>query len=186
VAGAGFVVLAVAGLSLQPRYLAPLAAGVVLCAAVAALGWTALEAGDGRRARWRIAGWVVLAVLAAGLPFDVAEYAAVRGELVDDGPRLEELARGRARPFLRGCAPVAVPTIRPIPYLAFWSGARPAAFTEAAGPQRSGATLVTPTPESESYVGGGGEGQPQRVIVPPPPGRRLVAQNRSWQVFSRC
>ena len=184
--GAGFLALAVAGLSLQPRYLAPLAAGVVLCAAVAAVGWTALDAGDPRRRRWRLAGWAVLAVLIAGLPFDIAEYAAVRAELQDDGPLLEELARGPARRFLDDCAPVAAPTIRPIPYLAFWSGARPAAFTEAGGPAGSGATLVTPSLESESYMGGGGEDQPQRVVVAAAPGQHVVARNRAWQVYSSC
>jgi hypothetical protein len=184
--GAGFLVLAVAGLSLQPRYLAPVAAGVVLCAAVAALGWTALEPHDRHRSRWRAAGWAALAFLVAGLPFDLAEYASVRAELEDDGPALEELARGPAQPLLTGCRPVAVPTIRPIPYLAFWSGARPADFTEAGGPAGSGATLVTPTPASESYAGGGGEDQPERVVVPPAAEQRLVAENRAWQVYSRC
>jgi hypothetical protein len=184
--GAGFLALAVAGLSLQPRYLAPLAAGVVLCAAVAALGWTAPGAGDRDRARWRLAGWAVLAVLVAGLPFDIAEHAAVRAELDDDGPLLEALARGPARRFLTECAPVAAPTIRPIPYLAFWTGTRPAAFTEAGGPAGAGATLVTPTLESESFMGGGGADQPQRVVVASAPGQHLVAQNRAWQVYSSC
>ena len=187
-AGGGFLVLAVAGLSLQPRYLAPLAAGIALCAAVGALGWTALETADPRRRRWRAAGLAALAVLAAGLPWDLAEYAAVRVRLADrDGGRLEALARADARPALTRCAPVAVPTIRPIPYLALWSGARPADFTEVGGRAGFGATLVTPTATSESYLGGGGEGQPERVVVPAPPGGyRLVAGNRSWRVFSRC
>ena len=38
--GGSFGVLAVAGLSLQPRYLAGLAAAVVVCAAIGGLGWT--------------------------------------------------------------------------------------------------------------------------------------------------
>ena len=86
--GGSFGVLAVAGLSLQPRYLAGLAAAVVLCAAIGGLGWTAVTS-----APWRIAGIAALVLLAAGLVLDARDFSDVRGRLVDDSPA----ARG-ARP----------------------------------------------------------------------------------------
>lgn len=176
--GGAFGALAVAGLSLQPRYLAGLAAAVVICAAIGGLGWTAVAS----RA-WRLGGIAALALLAVGLVFDAAELADVRGRLVDDSRQLETLARGPAWDALRGCGPVAVPTIRPIPYLALWTGTDPAGYVEAPAPGR---TLVTPTATSESWAGGGGEGQPPRVVVAPPPGSAQVAGDDAWVVASAC
>jgi hypothetical protein len=176
--GGGFLVLALAGLSLQPRYLAGLAAATVVCAGIGGLGWLAV-----RDPRWRIAGIAGLALLAAGLPFDAAELADVRGRVVDDGRQLERLARGDARAALRDCGPVAVPTIRPIPYLALWAETQPARFTETPAP--AGA-LVTPTETGESWAGGGGEGQPPRVVSPVPPGYAEVAANAAWRVYATC
>jgi hypothetical protein len=178
VGGGGFLVLALAGLSLQPRYLAGLAAAVVVCAGIGGLGWRVV-----RDPRWRIAGIAGLAVLAAGLPFDAAELADVRGRVVDDGRQLEQLARGDARAALRDCGPVAVPTIRPIPYLAFWADTDPARFTETPAP---GGAFVTPTEMSESWAGGGGEGQPPRVIPPVPPGYAETAANAAWRIYATC
>jgi hypothetical protein len=178
VGGGGFLVLALAGLSLQPRYLTTLAAAVTVCAGIGGLGWLAA-----RDARWRIAGIAGLVLLAAGLPFDAAELADVRSRVVDDGRRLEQLARGDARAVLRDCGPVAVPTIRPIPYLALWADTDPERFTETAA--ASGA-FVTPTETSESWAGGGGEGQPPRVLPPVPPGYAEVAANDAWRVYATC
>jgi hypothetical protein len=177
--GGGFLVLALAGLSLQPRYLAGLAAAIAVCTGIGALGWSVL--GERRR----LPAVAALVVLAAGLPFDAAELADVRGRVVDDGRALEALARDGARAAIRGCEPVAVPTIRPIPYLAFWTGAEPDAFVEAgAAPPRG--TLVTPTETSESWAGGGGDGQPPRVLPPVPPGFAEVAANADWRVYATC
>jgi hypothetical protein len=176
--GGGFLVLALAGLSLQPRYLAGLAAAIVVCAGIGGLGWLVA-----RDRRWRLAGIAGLVVLAAGLPFDAAELADVRGRVVDDGRRLEALARGEARAALRDCGPVAVPTIRPIPYLALWADTQPSRFTET--PARAGA-FVTPTGRSESWAGGGGAGQPPRVVPPVPAGYAEVAADDAWRVYATC
>jgi hypothetical protein len=184
--GGGFLVLALAGLSLQPRYLAGLAAALVVCAGIGGLGWRVLAHDDAWRARWRAAGLAGLVVLVGGLPFDAAEYADVRGRVVDDGRQLEELARGAARATIRTCGPVAVPTIRPIPYLALWTGAEPDAFVEAGPAPPPAGTLITPTEASESWAGGGGEGQPPRVLPPVPAGYAEVAANAAWRVYATC
>ena len=184
--GGAFLVLALAGLSLQPRYLAGLAAAIVICAGIGGLGWLVLGAEDAWRGRWRAAGAAGLVLLVAGLPFDVADLRDARERLVDDGRLLEELARGDARAALRGCEPIAVPTIRPIPYLALWTGAEPGAFVEAGSAPPAAGSLVTPTETSESWAGGGGEGQPPRVLTPVPAGSAEVAGNTAWRVHATC
>jgi hypothetical protein len=184
--GGAFLVLAVAGLSLQPRYLAGVAAAIVVCAGIGALGWLVLGADDPWRVRWRAAGLGGLVVLVAGLPFDAAEYTDVRGRLVDDGRQLEQLARGDARAAIRACGPVSVSTVRPIPYLALWTGAGPDAFAEVGATPPTAGTLVTPTETGESWAGGGGEGQPPRVLPPVPPGYAEIAGNAAWRVYSTC
>jgi hypothetical protein len=184
--GGGFLVLALAGLSLQPRYLAGLAAAIVVCAGIGGLGWLVLAREHAWRAGWRAAGLAGIVLLVAGLPFDAAEYADVRGRVVDDGRLLEQLARGDARAAIRTCGPVAVPTIRPIPYLALWTGAEPDAFVEAGAVPPAAGTLVVPSETSESWAGGGGDGQPPRVLPPIPPGHGEVAANAGWRVYATC
>jgi hypothetical protein len=76
-----------------------------------------------------------------------------------------------------------VPTIRPIPYLALWADTDPARFTETPAPA---GTFVTPTETSESWAGGGGAGQPPRVIPPVPPGYAEAAGNAAWRVYATC
>jgi hypothetical protein len=186
VLGGAFGVLALAGLSLQPRYLAGLAAAIAVCAGIGGLGWLVLGPDDAWRARWRAAGLAGLVLLVAGLPLDARDGRDARDRLVDDGRLLEELARGDARAALRGCGPIAVPTIRPIPYLALWTGAEPDAFVETGAAPPAAGTLVTPTETSESWAGGGGEGQPPRVLPPIPPGYAEVAANGAWRVHAAC
>jgi hypothetical protein len=170
--GGSFFVLALAGLSLQPRYLVSLAAAVVVCTGIALLGWPVLGS------RWRgasIAGLVLL----AGLPFDAAELADVRGRVVDDGRALEALARSSVGPALRDCGSVSVPTIRAIPFLALWTSTEPSRYVE-----RSAAdAYVTPTETSESWIGGGEDPPPAQV---PPPDYAQVAANSAWRVYARC
>jgi Dolichyl-phosphate-mannose-protein mannosyltransferase len=184
--GGGFLALALAGLSLQPRYLAGVAAGIAVCAAVGGLGWLVLDRDHRWRGPWRIAGIAGIVLVLAGLPFDAARYADVRDRVVDDGRLLEQLARGDARAALRGCGPVSVPTIRPIPYLALWSETSPAAYVEAGAAPAPAGTFVTPTPGSRSWAGGGGDGQPPRVLPPVPPGYRPAAGNAAWSVLVAC
>jgi hypothetical protein len=176
--GGAFGALALAGLSLQPRYLAGLAAAIAVCAGLGGVGWGVL--GE----RWRPACIVGLVGLASSLPFDAAEFANVRSRVVDDGRELEALARGPARATIRDCHSVAVPSVRPIPYLAFWTRAEPDAFVETGAPPTSG-TLITPTETNESWIGGG-EDQPPRVVSPLRPGFHDVAANGAWRVYAAC
>jgi hypothetical protein len=47
-------------------------------------------------------------------------------------------------------------------------------------------TLVTPTETGRSWAGGGGEGQPPRVLPPVPPDCAEIAGNAAWRVYSTC
>jgi hypothetical protein len=162
--GAGFLVLALAGLSLQSRYLVGIAAVAALLAGVSLTG------------RWRWLG----ALLLAGAVLDAAgDLVATRERLDDDAPALEALVRD-ARP----CTPVHVPTIRPVPFVAYWAGLPPDAII--AAPPGPGGSLITPTGASESWIGGGGPGQPPRAEVAPAAGYALRSENEGWRVYAKC
>jgi hypothetical protein len=169
-AGAGFLVLGAAGLSLQPRYLLVPAAVVALLAAAAFTPGAprVLAAGAG-------------VLLLAGLPAEARDLRDLGRSLRDDdAPALEGLIRGGAAPALRACGVVRVPTVRPVPFVAYWAGLRPDGVH--AEPPAGPGALIGPTPASESEIGGGGEGHPPRVLVAPPPGSRPVAADAAWAI----
>jgi hypothetical protein len=170
---AGFLFYGLTGLTLSPRYLVVLAPVISLFAAVGALGWTALAAGDPWRARWRAAGVVGIVVLVAGIPGDVHKHAQVRTALHDQGAQLDALVR-RVAPALRACAPVRVTAGRAIPYVARWSGLRVAGVVLAGG-----RALITPTPATVSDLAG-------RPPVVAPPSGRLLAAGAAWRIYSSC
>jgi hypothetical protein len=161
----GFLVLAAAGLSLQARYLVGIAAVAALLAGIALTG----------RGRW-----VAAALLAAAVVTEAGEVVDVRQRLDDDAPRLEALVREAPPP----CAPIAVPTVRPVPFVAYWADRRPRAIV--ARPPGARGSLISPTGASESWIGGGGAGQPPRVIVAPPPGYTPVASDAAWRIAANC
>ena len=168
IAGAGFLVLGVAGLSLQARYLLVPAAAIALLAGAAFARRTALAV---------VAG----ALLLAGLPFEARDLRDLGRQLRgDDAPALEALIRGGAGARLRDCEPVRVPTVRPVPFVAYWADVRPA-DVRAERPAGHG-SLISPTPASESEIGGGGAGHPPRVVVAAPPGARPVAADAAWAI----
>jgi len=162
--GVGFLFLAVAGLSLQSRYLVGIAAVAALLAGVSLTG------------RWR---WIGAALLVGAAVYAAGDLADTRERLDDDAPALEELVR-EAPP----CAPVHVPTIRPVPFVAFWAGLEPAQVV--ATPPGPRGSLVTPTGVGESWIGGGGPGNPGRVETAPPDGFAPLSENETWRIYTKC
>jgi len=161
---AGFLGLALAGLSLQSRYLVGIAA---VAAVLAGLSLT----GRGR--------WIGAALLAGAAVYAAGDLVDLRARLDDDAPALEALVRA-APP----CPPVHVPTIRPVPFVAYWADLRPDQVVDAPpGPRGS---AITPTGKSESWIGGGGPGQPGRVELPPPPGYALRSDGETWRIYTIC
>jgi hypothetical protein len=169
----GFLFYGASGLTLSPRYLVVLAAVISLFAAIGALGWTALAPGE--RGPWRAAGMAGLAVLAIGVPWDVAKHAAVRTALLDDGALLEPLVR-RDADALRRCRPVELTAIRALPYVAYWTGIPIDGFTLA--PARS---LVTPTASTVSDLAN----RPP-TVAPAPAALRPAAADRAWRIYTAC
>ena len=132
-----------------------------------------------RDPRWRIAGIAGLVLLAAGLPFDAPSWRtrAAASSTTAGSSR-------RSRRALGDCSPDRGPDDAPDPLpRALDRGPALTDFTVV--PQPAGA-LVTPTETSESWVGGGGEGQPPRVIPPLPPGYAEVAADDAWRVYATC
>ena len=161
---AGFLVLAVAGLSLQSRYLVGIAAVAALLAGVSLTG----------RLRWLGA-----VLLVGAVAYAAGDLVDVRERLDDDAPELEALVRAQPP-----CPPVHVPTVRPVPFVAYWTGSHPEQVVDTP-PGRNG-SVISPTGTSESWIGGGGPGQPPRVELPAPPGYELRSDNGKWRLSTIC
>ena len=125
------------------------------------------------------------ALLLIGLASEVRDLRDLGRKLRgDDAPALEALIRGGAGATLRACTPVRVPTVRPVPFVAYWADVRPADVI--AEPPNGRGSLISPMPASESAIGGGGTGNPPRVVVAPPPGSRPVAADAAWVITATC
>jgi 4-amino-4-deoxy-L-arabinose transferase-like glycosyltransferase len=176
--GAAFLLLGIAGLSLQPRYLVGLSAVICLSAAIGALGWRSLRPGAPGRTAWQVAGIAGAVVLLVGVPWDVRKHDQVRTALLDQSDELDELARGDVAAELKRCRPIQVGSARAIPHLAYWTGVAPTEIVVGTGGAHA---LVTPTPATDAYLAG----HPP-VVLTPPPGMRRVAANAAWQAYAAC
>jgi hypothetical protein len=176
--GAAFLLLGLAGLSLQPRYLVGLSAVICLFAAIGALGWLSLRPGASGRTVWQAAGIAGVIVLLVGVPWDVRKHDQVRAALLDQSARLDDLTRGRVADALARCRPIQVGSARAIPHIAYWTGVAPTEVVVGTGGARA---LVTPTPTTDAYLAGH-----PAVVLAPPPGARRLAANEAWQAYAAC
>jgi hypothetical protein len=176
--GTAFVLLGVAGLSLQPRYLVGLSAVICLFAAIGALGWRSLPPGSRGRSAWQVAGVIGVIVLVVGVPWDVRKHDQVRAALLDQSARLDDLTRGDVAAELRRCQPIQAGSARAIPHLAYWTGVAPTDIVVGTGGAQA---LVTPVPTTDAYLAG----HPP-VVIAPPPGMRLLAANNAWRAYAAC
>jgi hypothetical protein len=184
---AALAMLALAGLPVVTRYF--LLAGALLCtlAGAAVGGWRLAPGGTPRRV-WIGAALVVVAVLVAFAPSqarrlrDVRDSVVAQDRIQDD---LHDLAEDGA--FPSGCAPVAVPSSRPVPLLALWLDRPPEAFvTPAGGPQPSRGVVLVPADARVASDFALDPHDPGASRLRRPPGFRLVGANRSWRVYARC
>ena len=190
--GVAFLVLAVGGLSLLGRYLFLAGAMLSLFAAFAALGWTALEAGDSRRRPWMLGGLAVLLAFAvfapsqAGRLGDLRDDIAARDRVAAD---LHDLVRTSAAERALGrCGDLFVPNHRPVPNLAYWTGRRPADIVVPDG------GAARPTPDGLFVVPANSSAAELSILDPrdpaapagPPPDYREIERNRSWVLFGGC
>ena len=189
--GVSFVAFAVAGLSLLTRYMFLAAAMLALFAALAALGWTALERTHAARGRWLAGGLAVIAALIAFTPMqverldflrdDVAKRDRIQADLLD-------LVRSReGAAAFGGCAPIYVPNHRAVPALAYWTDTRPAEVISAQLERPGSEGLyLDPANEEVERLSVLDPKDPKRLDAEVPSGYRLVARNRSWNLYSGC
>ncbi|HWH44028.1 MAG TPA: hypothetical protein VNT32_04810 [Thermoleophilaceae bacterium] len=178
-----FLILGIAGEPTEPRYLLP-TVSVMACLAAGA----AFAHAFGRRL-----GAVALAtaVLLAGAATvrEATRLADLRGHvrladsLQDD---LRALVRSPpAREALEAGPGLRLPTSRPAPYLALWTGRRTSAFL-GDGPSEPDANLLHPrtADAARSLVSGLPDSDAGGPPPPAPPeGAHVVAANESWLIF---
>jgi len=200
--GIAFVCFAAGGLSLLPRYLFLAASMLALFAALAALGWTALdrtEPGESptrsrppwlRRA-WQLGGGLVIVAMLALVPQQFDRLRDLRNDIAKRDriqADLRDLVRSdHGEDALAACRPLYVPNHRPVPSLAYWLERRPEQIVSAQleRPSAAGAFLAPASAEVErlSILD---KNDPKRLDAEVPRGYRLVARNRSWLLYAGC
>lgn len=189
--GVGFLVLAVGGLSLIGRYLFLAGAMLSLFAALAALGWTALEPEDDRRRPWMIGGLAILVAFAvfapaqAGRLSDLRDDIAARDRVAADLHAL--VNQPDAERALARCQKLEVPNHRPVPNLAYWTDRRlseirvpdrrvgevDALFIAPANPEAARLSILDPRDRTAPV-------EVTELALPP------IARNRSWEMRGVC
>jgi hypothetical protein len=189
-----FAIMGAAGLAIIPRYTMLAAAILFIFAAAAVLGWLLLEPGDRWRRPWQVAAAITVALYVIWLPNqydllskvdrDLSNQSLVERDLealVDEG------AFETATTDDAACLPISVPNHRAVPRLAFWLDIRPADVVSiAAQDQPDAGFFLAPARDFtiENFILDPGE--PGRATKTPPPGFDLVAENRSWRLYSTC
>jgi hypothetical protein len=182
IAGLGvafFFVIGVAELSLLNRYLLPAAAMLVVFAAVATVGWTAVEGRE--RKVWMIGGTAVLLALAATLPRREDDMESFRASGAERYAIEEDMVE--LRHHLRRCTPVHVHTEHG------GTGSRAAFFGQV---HRKDVQLFTAPPPTGVYLVPASQDVANKVeatdetaapVPSPPASAELLGENRSWQVY---
>jgi hypothetical protein len=190
-----FAIMGAAGLAIIPRYTMLAAAILFIFAAASVLGWLLLEPGHRWRRPWQIAAALVVVLYIVWLPNqydllskvdrDLTNQSLVERDLealVDDGA-FDATADGNG-----ACLPISVPNHRAVPRLAFWLDIRPSDVVSVAAATEQPATgfFLAPTRDFtvENFILD--PGAVGRTVTRPPPGFELIAENRSWKLYSRC
>ncbi len=198
--GIAFVVFAIGGLSLLPRYLFIAASMLALFAALAALGWTAIRGYEPTalatppprlRRWWQVAGAFVIVGMLAFVPQQFDRLRDLRNDIAKRDriqADLRDLVRsGSGEHALAACRPLYVPNHRPLPSLAYWLERPPEQIISAQleRPSPGGAFLAPANVEVErlSILD---PHDPKRLDAEVPPRYRLAARNRSWLLYVGC
>ncbi len=196
-----FALMGASGLAIIPRYTMLAASILAIFAAASVLGWRLLP----ERHRWR-RPWQVLAVLVVLLYLvwlpnqydllskverDLSNQSLVERDLealVDDGAFRAPSDLDPEGTSVKDCLPISVPNHRAVPRLAFWLDIRPSDVVSvaAADEQPQSGFFLAPARDFtvENFILDPGE--PGRAATELPPGFSLVAENRSWKLYTSC
>ncbi len=200
--GAAFIGLAVFQLPLNERYLLPAALVLILCAAVAGLGWVGLRARGKVRAVWIPTGIVAVVIMAALLPGYLPTVDSVRDKVVARqaiGADLEALLQSDpVRSAVARCGPLVSPSNFRRPQIAYATNQAEESVRVALGtlPRDRGVYLRAVT-KRELTPGDTGKGRApvnftdfRRDIGPGelrlPPGYSRIDRGRFWIAYARC
>ena len=195
-----FAIMGAAGLAIIPRYTMLAASILFIFSAASVLGWRLLEPGHRWRRPWQVAAVFVVLLYIAWLPNqydllskvdrDLSNQSLVERDLealVDEGAFIppNDLAGELG---VESCLPISVPNHRAVPRLAFWLDLRPSDIVSvaAADEQPDRGFFLAPARDFtvENFILDPGE--PGRAATEPPPGFELVAENRSWKLYTSC
>jgi hypothetical protein len=174
------------------RFLFPAAAMLALFAALAAVGWTALDTRHPQRQRWRIAGIGALVLITVSLPFRLEavdtfkDQLAARDRIQADLHDL--LRRPRVEVALAACRPIYVLDNLPTAELVYWTDRRPDEIPRVESRRRSRPGLfVAPASREVWRLSNSFKTRTYRETrAEVPADYRLVAENRSWQLYTGC
>lgn len=195
-----FALMGAAGLAIIPRYTMLAAAILAVFAGAALLGWRLLPGGHRLRRIWQIAAVVVAALYVIWLPNQLDLLGNVDRDLGNQGlveRDLEALVDSGAFAPLgidatdeaaEACLPISAPNHRAVPRLAFWLDIRPSDVVSAERPGESDEPGFFLAPARDFTIENFilDPGDPIRTTSDPPSGFELVAENRSWRLYSDC
>lgn len=125
IAGAAFVLLAIAGLPLLFRFTLPASALLSVFCGVALAGWRLLPRGDRRRRAWQAVALVILALFVVDVSRQFHFARTDRTDLVAETVVDRDFATLLRTAVGPSCGPIAVPNHRGIPNVALWRRSEP-------------------------------------------------------------
>lgn len=187
VALAVFALFATLGLPINTRYAFLASALLCVFCGAGAFGWLRLPAGDRRRRAWALASTLVGLALLAHAP---GQYRSADREM--DNLAAQQVIQDDLVALVSNhalsprCGPVGVPNHRPIPLLALRLHTSPERVISAQVTQLTRGTYVAPASAAVTARYTLDPHDPRRLTATVPPGFRLAARNRSWDVYQRC
>lgn len=187
----GYLLLGLAELPLQPRYLTLPGIMLELFAAVLVFGWVGLARGRLRRT-WMIASVIPIAVFLVSVPAQLDSLNEERTESAASNAAQRDLEQLVSSPAARRafaeCRPVNVHDFRVRPFVWYWAGIQPEAIKGDLVGEGGHGSYVTPgrsleAPSEAARLGFYKEaGSPARRLLTPPPGARVVAATDHWRL----
>lgn len=183
VSTAAFALIALGGLPVIVRYLLPIAALLILLAALTLTGWRAERSIPFGRV-WAVGAFAGAIGLLAMLPAQFGRIDRLTAALERQQFTVDELRVLVAR---APCGPIAVPNRRAVPLVALWTGksAHEIRTTQDEGAPARGSYLLPPTKAAaDAFILDSRDRT--RAIPQPAPGFRQLVRTDRWILAARC